>query len=164
MCKLLPGQCGRPTTVKRPNDLALIFMLRSMVRNTIVYFAIGGCVKIYKTKWFVRYARKIRLKNNELCDAIKRAEQGLVDADLGGGLIKLRVPRRGEGRSGGYRMLIAYRQGNRAIFLYGFAKNEQDNIQPDELKTLKNISADWLKASKEDLKNAVKIGILEEIE
>ncbi len=120
-------------------------------------------MKIYKTKWFVRYARKIRLKNNELCEAIKRAEQGLVDADLGGGLIKLRVPRRGEGRSGGYRMLIAYCQGNRAIFLYGFAKNERDNIQTDELKTLKDIAADWLKASKEDLKKAVKIGILEEI-
>ena len=121
-------------------------------------------MKIYKTKWFVRYARKVRLKNNELCDAIKRVEQGVVDADLGGGLIKLRVPRKGEGRSGGYRMLIAYRQGNRAIFLYGFAKNERDNIQADELKTLKDIAADWLKASREGLKKAVKKGVLKEIE
>ena len=111
----------------------------------------------------MRYARRMRLKDNDLRNAIKRTERGFVDADLGGGLIKLRVPRRGEGRSGGYRMLIAYRQSNRAIFLYGFAKNERDNIQTGELKTLKEIAADWLKASKENLKNAVKTGILEEI-
>lgn len=81
-----------------------------------------------------------------------------------GGLIKLRVPRKGQGRSGGYRMLIAYRHGNRAIFLYGFAKNERDNIQEDELKTLKEIANHWLKAGKKVLKHALEKGVLEEIE
>jgi hypothetical protein len=112
----------------------------------------------------VRYARRIQIKDNELRDAIERAERGLIDADLGGGLFKLRVARPGQGRSGGYRMLIAYRHGNRAIFLYRFAKNERNNIQDDELKTLKEIAANWLKAHKKDFKNALQKGVLEEIE
>lgn len=70
----------------------------------------------------------------------------MVDADLGGGLIKQRVARSGEGRSGGYRMLVAYRLGDRAVFLYGFAKNEKDNIDPDQLLSLREIAADWFAA------------------
>jgi hypothetical protein len=81
-----------------------------------------------------------------LREAIERAERGLVDADLGGGLIKQRVARSGEGRSGGYRMLVAYRLGDRAVFLYGFAKNEKDNIDPDQLLSLREIAADWFAA------------------
>ncbi len=120
-------------------------------------------MRIFKTKWFARYARRIRLKDDDLQDAIKRAEMGIVDADLGSGLIKLRVARKNQGRSGGYRMLIAYRHGNRAIFLYGFAKNEQDNIREDELKTLKEIAIHWLKASKKDLSYALEKSVLKEI-
>jgi hypothetical protein len=81
-----------------------------------------------------------------LQEAIQRAESGLVDADLGGGIIKQRVARAGGGRSGGYRTLIAYRAGMRAVFLYAFAKNERDNIDPDELQTLREIGASWLSA------------------
>src|ERR1700683_1838925 len=62
-------------------------------------------------------------------------KRGLIDADLGSGLLKQRVARAGEGRSGGYRTIIAYRAGDRAVFLYGFAKNERDNIGDDELAT-----------------------------
>ncbi len=63
-----------------------------------------------------------------LREAVLRAEQGLIDADLGGGVIKQRVARHGQGRSGGYRTLILYRQAHRAFFVYGFAKSEQANI------------------------------------
>ena len=66
-------------------------------------------VSIFKTKWFTRFARKERLKDRSLAEAIERAERGIIDADLGGGLIKQRVAREGQGRSGGYRMLVAYR-------------------------------------------------------
>jgi hypothetical protein len=69
---------------------------------------------------------------------------------LGGGVIKQRVARAGQGRSGGYRVLIAYRAGHRAVFLYGFAKRERENIKPDELLTLHEIAAAWLAA---DTKN-----------
>ncbi len=100
----------------------------------------------------MRYARQERIKDHNLCDAIKRAERGLVDADLGGGIIKQRVARTGKGRSGGFRLIIAYRVGNLAVFLYGFAKSEQENIDADELKTLREIGAEWLAAKKSTLK------------
>jgi hypothetical protein len=66
-------------------------------------------------------------------------------------------------RSGGYRLLIAYRSGKQAVFLYGFAKSERDNIDADELETLKEIGAAWLEAKKELLDNAIKEGILMEV-
>ena len=84
------------------------------------------------------------LPNSSLREAIERAGRGSIDADLGGGIIKQRVARSGQGRSGGYRMLIAYRAGTRAVFLYAFAKNERENIDPDELLTLREIGAGWL--------------------
>jgi hypothetical protein len=66
--------------------------------------------------------------DDRLCEAVERAESGLIDANLGGGLIKQRVARLGQGRSGGYRAVVAYRRLGRAVFLYGSAKNERDNI------------------------------------
>lgn len=122
----------------------------------------GDAVRIFKTKSFVRYARRLRIKDSSLREAIARAERGLVDADLGGGIIKQRVARTGQGRSGGYRMLIAYRSGDRAVFLYGFAKNERDNITNDELETLREIGAAWLNAKIERLEKVIKEGILQE--
>ncbi len=62
-----------------------------------------------------------------------RAESGLVEADLGGGLFEARVGRAGQGRRGGYRVLFAFRSGERAVFLYGFAKSERDKIGQDDL-------------------------------
>lgn len=119
-------------------------------------------MRIFKTKLFVRYARRLRIKDSSLHEAIARAERGLVDADLGGGIIKQRVARTGQGRSGGYRMLIAYRSGDRAVFLYGFAKNERDNITNDEIETLREIGAAWLDAKIERLEKVIKEGILQE--
>ncbi|HEV2324090.1 MAG TPA: type II toxin-antitoxin system RelE/ParE family toxin [Terracidiphilus sp.] len=92
---------------------------------------------VYKTKWFARFAKREQLSNNSLREAVERAERGLIDADLGGGLIKQRVARPGKGKSGGYRTLVAYRSKQRAIFLYGFAKNERENVRPDELTSFR---------------------------
>ena len=119
-------------------------------------------MRIFKTKWFVRYARHERIGNDSLRHAIERAEHGIVDVDLGGGVIKQRVARAGQGRSGGYRLLIAYRSGDRAVFLYGFAKNERENIEDDELATLREIAAAWLEANDERLEHAIQEGTLEE--
>ncbi len=119
-------------------------------------------MRIFKTKLFVRFARQLRIKDSSLREAIARAERGLVDADLGGGIIKQRVARTGQGRSGGYRMLIAYRSGDRAVFLYGFAKNERDNLTNDELETLREIGAAWLDAKIERLEKVIKEGIIQE--
>jgi hypothetical protein len=108
--------------------------------------------------------RRERITDKSLCEAIGRAERALIDADLGGGLIKQRVPRSGQGRSGGYRTIIAYRTKERAFFLYGFAKNERDNIDPDQLLSLREIAAVWLAADAAKLKRALDEGVLQEVQ
>lgn len=70
--------------------------------------------------------------------AIQDAERGLIDADLGFGLIKQRTSRPNEGKSGGYRSIIVHRHGDLSIFIYGFAKNEKDNISESELQLLRD--------------------------
>jgi len=120
-------------------------------------------VQIFKTKWLARFAEKERIADDSLSEAIERAARGLVDADLGGGIIKQRVARPGRGRSGGYRMLLAYRAGDRAVFLYGFAKSERENISQDELLTLREIGAAWLAADTKRIAKALEEGALQEV-
>src|SRR2546423_5593629 len=104
-------------------------------------------MRVFKTRHFVRFAKSEKIGDTRLVEAIHRAERGLVDADLGSGVIKQRVNRPGQGKRGGYRTLIAYRPGARAVFLVGFAKKERDNIKPDELENLRLAAADLLAAS-----------------
>ena len=108
-------------------------------------------MRVFVSKLFARFARNERIDDERLCEAIARAERGLVDADLGGGLIKQRVPRAGQGRSGGFRTVIAYRRLGRAVFIYGFAKNERDNIGDDDLARLKKLATVYLGASMQQL-------------
>jgi hypothetical protein len=112
-------------------------------------------LRVFKTKQFARFARRERIADANLLEAVQRAERGLVDADLGGGVVKQRVARPGQGRSGGYRVLLAYRRTTRAIFLFGFAKSERDNIEDDELATLRDIAKSWLEADAGALAGAV---------
>jgi hypothetical protein len=95
--------------------------------------------------------------------AIERAEQGLIDADLGGGLIKQRVARRGHGRSSGYRMIVGYRVKDRAIFLFGFAKNMRENLEDDELLSLREKAEIWLATNGAKLQKEIEVGNLQEI-
>ncbi len=120
-------------------------------------------MRIFKTKWFARYVRRERIPDQSLREAVARAKRGLVDADLGGGIVKQRVARTGQGRSGGYRVLLAYRARHRAIFLYGFAKRERENIGPDELLTLQEIGAAWLAADERRIARALEEAALQEI-
>lgn len=98
-----------------------------------------------------------------LLEAVERAEKDIVDADLGGNIIKQRVARKGQGRSTGYRVLIAVRLKNRYVFMDGFAKNEKDNIEDDELDALKLYGSAWLNADDEKIVISLKEGKLEEI-
>jgi hypothetical protein len=120
-------------------------------------------LRVFKTKLFARFARRGRISDASLCEAIRRAARGLVDADLGGGVLKQRVARPGEGRSGGYRVLIAYRAKTRSVFLFGFAKSERDNIDDDELATLRDIAKGWLDANAGVLARAVMDGLIQEV-
>ncbi len=121
-------------------------------------------MRIFKTRWFARFARQEGLPDDSLLEAIQRAERGLVDADLGGGLIKQRLARQGQGRSGGYRVIIAYRAKGRAIFLFGFAKNELENIGSGALLSLRCNAAYWLNLTPADLHRSLKDRALEEVD
>ena len=121
-------------------------------------------MKVFKTKWFARFARNEQIADASLREAIARAERGLVDADLGGGLIKLRVARRRQGRSGGYRTIIAYRAGSKAFFLHGFAKSDRDNIGEDELIALKKFGRRLLTADAQTLNGMLADGSLKEVD
>ena len=120
-------------------------------------------MRIFKTKWLARFARREGIDDQSLRAAIERAEQGLIDADLGGGLIKQRVARPGRGRSGGYRMIVGYRVKNRAVFLLGFAKNERENIEDNELLTLRSQAERWLVSDAARIQKELELGNLQEI-
>ena len=121
-------------------------------------------MRIFKTKWVARFVRRERIDDASLKDAIERAERGIIDADLGGGLIKQRVARPGRGRSGGFRMIVAYRTEERAFFLYGFAKNERENIEDNELEALRVVAAGMLVRDDAALERAKAEGELQEVE
>jgi hypothetical protein len=121
-------------------------------------------VRVFLTRGVERFARRQRIADASLGEAIERAERGIIDADLGGGLIKQRVARPGQGRSGGFRMIVAYRAAGRAVFLYAFAKSDRDNIDDDELAALRTIGANWLAPSVELVGQAIEDGDLKEIE
>jgi hypothetical protein len=92
--------------------------------------------------------------------AVRDAERGLVAADLGDGVIKQRIARPGQGKSGGFRTLIVFRAGTRAIFVHGFAKNEKDNIEKNELVALKRLAAELLGYEDKTLAQVVAAGVL----
>jgi hypothetical protein len=120
-------------------------------------------IKIFKTRWFHRFAVKELIEDSVLIDAIGRAEKGLIDADLGGGVIKQRIARPGRGKSGGYRAVIIFRVEDRAVFMYGFAKSERDNIRADEEKAFKEAAKHLLALTDNVLSELVKRGDLVEV-
>ena len=97
-------------------------------------------MRIFKNAWFARFARRERISAQVLLDAIARADKGQIDADLGGGVIKQRIARPNESKSKGYRSIILFRKGQRAFFVYGFAKNAMDNIAQDDEAQFKKLA------------------------
>ena len=120
-------------------------------------------VKIYKNAWFAKFARKERIGDAALCEAVDRAGRGLIDADLGGGVIKQRVARDGAGKSGGYRTLILFRRADRAIFALGFAKNERENLSTAELVSLKRLAGILLAMSPREVAWEIELQRLQEV-
>ena len=101
-------------------------------------------MRTFKTKPFVRFANREGIPDEALCDAVRRAERGAVDADLGGGVIKQRIARRGQGRSGGFRVIVGFRRAERAFFVHGFAKSDRENLRRKELTALRTLADEML--------------------
>jgi hypothetical protein len=121
-------------------------------------------MKIFKTKQFQKFAEKENIPDNSLLQAIERANNGLIDAELIRGLlIKQRVARKNSGKSGGYRTIIAFKKGDKAFFVYGFPKNKRDNIDDEELSDLKEFGKILFCASDNEIQNWVNHGKLMEI-
>ena len=119
---------------------------------------------IYKTRWFNRWANKQGVDDLSLCVAVREMIAGLYDADLGGGLVKKRIARSGQGKRGGFRTLIATNKGDRWIFVYGFPKNERSNIDKDEEEALKKLAAYLLSLTAQALGKAQRDGELTEVD
>ena len=117
-------------------------------------------VRIYHNKAFARFAKKAGIGDPALCQAIHEAERGLIAAQLGGGVIKQRIARPGQGRSGGFRVLIVFKSGALAVFVHGFAKNERDNLRDDELSALEKLASELLAYDDRTLARAVASGTL----
>ena len=98
-------------------------------------------LSVYKTKPFARFQKKARIEDSDLWSAAELAEKGLIDADLGGGVIKQRIARAGEGKSGGSRSIVLFRQGSRAVYVYGFEKKDRANIKANELEAFRELAA-----------------------
>ena len=108
-------------------------------------------MRVFINKWFSKFAQRHAIGGNVLLDAVRRAVSGLIDADLGGGVIKQRIARRNEGKSGGFRTMLFFKRGDRGFFVFGFAKNESDNISHEELVALKKAAARVLELSEKEL-------------
>ena len=119
--------------------------------------------RIFKTRHFTRWMGKTELTDRALCAAVAEMMRGLIDANLGGGIVKKRVGLAGRGKSGGARTLVATNKGSRWFFVFGFEKNERANIGDDELEGLQEIARELLNRSVAQLNVAVSDGALQEI-
>lgn len=121
-------------------------------------------MRVFKNAWFVRFARRSNLTDEQLQTALAQVSQGLIDADLGGDVIKQRIARPGEGKSGGYRTIVLYRHGERAFFVYGYAKSCEANIRPADLVQFRKMATLVLSLSDADLALALRHGVFEEVQ
>lgn len=119
--------------------------------------------RAFKTRHFTRWMRKTELTDPVLCMAFLEIKQGLIDADLGAGLVKKRVGLPGRGKRGGARTLIATNKGDRWFFVFGFEKNERANINSEEKEALQALALDLLSRTDQELNRAVEHGFLQEI-
>ena len=111
-----------------------------------------------KTKWFNKWAKKNLISDDILLDTLKNIPNKLGVVDLGSGLYKVRTPKTGKGKSGGFRTIVAYREEYISIFVFGFSKTDKGNLNNEELKYFKKLSKDLLSINREEYMELVKLG------
>ena len=115
----------------------------------------AGAARVLKTRTFTRWARREGLADGDLISSVAEMKQGLIDARLGGGVFKKRVAKSGRGKRGGYRVILASNLRDRWVFMFGFGKNERDNIDDLELKLIKQLAAAFLVLDEQGLKRMI---------
>jgi hypothetical protein len=120
-------------------------------------------VRIFKNTWFTRFAGKEGITDTELEEAVNRLEAGQAEADLGGGVFKMRMARQGEGKAGSYRVIVFFKSEERTFFVYGFAKSVMANISDKQLKNFKKTAKVVLDLTDNQLNDTIKEGTYLEI-
>ena len=120
-------------------------------------------MRVFKNKWFNKFAEKEGITDEELRETVNQLETGQAEADLGGGVYKVRLARPGEGKSGGYRIIVFFRKEERIFFVYGFPKSAKDNIDHGELKIFKLRSKDAFLLTDNQIGDRIKNGTLFEV-
>ncbi|OGT39897.1 MAG: hypothetical protein A3E81_01915 [Gammaproteobacteria bacterium RIFCSPHIGHO2_12_FULL_36_30] len=120
-------------------------------------------MRIFKTRSFAKWTKKSGIKDQNLRDIIIDMENGQVEASLGGRLFKQRIALGGKGKRGGARLIVAFIADDKSFFIYGFSKNEIENITTKELDALKALSKQLFLYSEIEIKNAIKKGELYEV-
>jgi len=119
---------------------------------------------VFTTKAFARFAAREGIDDTASCEAVPRARRGLVDADLGGGVIKDLVARKGGGRSGGFRTIVLFRWDELALFVYGFAKSSRESLRRDELETFRLLADEYLALDRTGLSAVQAVGAIIEVQ
>ena len=120
-------------------------------------------MRIFKNKWFARYAEKEDISDSDLKEAVNQLEAGQIKANLGGDVYKVRVARQGKGKSGGYRVIVLFKSGKRTFYMYGFAKSEMGNISDKALLAYKEAAKEYFSMTDDQLDNEIKQGKLIEL-
>lgn len=119
--------------------------------------------RTFKTATFTRWMKKSSLTDADLCRSVAEMRRGLIDAHLGGHVVKKRIAPAGRGKSGASRTLIATNLGNRWYFLFGFDKNERANIDRTELQALQEVAKDLLQLDDTAIASALATNAIVEI-
>ena len=133
-----------------------------MAWHSVLYFVVSQNpdeVLVYKNKAFARFARKARITDAELWKAAQVANGGSIDADLGGGVIKQRIARAGQGKSGGSRSFILFKRNKRAVYVYGFEKKDLGNIKANDLVAFRELAAIVLGYTEAEMARFVEDGV-----
>jgi hypothetical protein len=109
-------------------------------------------MRIFKNPWFTRFAAKESIADEELKDMVNQLEAGQADADLGGDVYKVRKARPGAGKSGGYRVIVFFRSGDKTFYVYGFPKSARANIGTKDLNDYKKAAKYMLALTEDQIK------------
>lgn len=104
---------------------------------------------------FARWLKKASIDSDDLIVAFEQIKTGASSAKLAKNLFKVRVKRKHGGKRSGYRTIVAYKEGSRCVYLYGFAKNDRENISLQELYFLKTIGNQYVNLNGEEMKKAL---------
>ena len=113
-------------------------------------------VRAFKTRWFQKAARKARIRDAELCQAIREVVVGQAD-DLGGGVFKKRLNRNT------HRSIILAKGGRHWVYQYLFAKKDRANIEDGELADFRELAKAYATLNDEQLARLLKDNDLTEI-